>query len=293
MAKPEKSGKKKHKEEVAVCSKCIVGFAIRVDKGNNAKGGFDKKISEGLTFLREYLDKAACILPSGKDRNAAGDLRMIGCSLFYKKCQEVDTVSKLILLGVSNSIEEDVIKDTLDKVLVELESTLLQTDSKYKLTNDQRQNWIKYAVTREFPPGMPWEDAEEKKKKQGNNNARLAYILQVYQPDYDRISNLCRMAKQRKLWSNHWGNTAYTVEIPENNSQQGEKTRYIQMVQTHGSVQLSLRAASINGVIDMDSKFSLRLTPDRWNPKRTHPDLIKGGLPHDGGERQKGMDMPG
>ena len=94
-------------------------------------------------------------------------------------------VSKLILLGVPNSIEEDVIKGTLDKVLVDLECTLLDTDSKYKLTKDQRQNWIKYMVTKEFPQGMPWEDAEEKKKKQGNNNARLAYILQVYQPDYE------------------------------------------------------------------------------------------------------------
>ncbi len=129
-----------------------------MDKGNNAKGGFDRKISEGLAFLREYLDKAPCILPSRKDQcldpiktkedlpryqvtmrnyfsapnpmaflnvtqdggrvikgsavigfsldpkecldDAAGDLRMMGCSLFYKKCQEVDTVSKLILLGV-------------------------------------------------------------------------------------------------------------------------------------------------------------------------------------------------
>jgi hypothetical protein len=26
--------------------KCMVGFAIRVDKGNNTKGGFHKKISE-------------------------------------------------------------------------------------------------------------------------------------------------------------------------------------------------------------------------------------------------------
>ena len=42
-----------------------------------------------------------------------------------KKCQEVDMVPKLILLGVPNSIEEDVIKDTLDKVLSELECTLL------------------------------------------------------------------------------------------------------------------------------------------------------------------------
>ena len=67
LAEPEEAGKKKNKEEVAVCFKCVVGFAIRVDKGNNTKGGFDKKISEGLTFLIEYLDKAACILSSGKD----------------------------------------------------------------------------------------------------------------------------------------------------------------------------------------------------------------------------------
>ncbi len=39
-----------------------------MDKGNNAKGEFNKKISEGLDCLREYLDKAACILPSGKDQ---------------------------------------------------------------------------------------------------------------------------------------------------------------------------------------------------------------------------------
>jgi len=33
------------------------------------------------------------------------------------------------------------------------------------------------------------------------------------------------------------------------------------MVQTHGSVQLSLGAAPIYGVIDTETKFSLRLTP--------------------------------
>jgi hypothetical protein len=229
-----------------------VGFAIQVDKGNNVKGGFDKKISEGLAFLHEYLDKAACILPSKKDpqlnpiklktdlpkyqvimenyfsitnptafsnmtqdsgrvikgvvmgflidpkeclEEAAGDLRMMECSLFYKKCQEVNTVTKLILLGVPNTIEEEEIQKTLHKVLVDLECTLLETDSEYKLTKDQCNNWIKYAVTKEFPPGMPWEDAEEEKKKQGNNNTCLAYVLQVYQPGYEQIRTLCRIVK--------------------------------------------------------------------------------------------------
>jgi hypothetical protein len=48
---PDKAGEEKDKEEVAICFKCVVGFAFHVDRGNNAKGGFDKKISEGLAFL--------------------------------------------------------------------------------------------------------------------------------------------------------------------------------------------------------------------------------------------------
>jgi hypothetical protein len=100
-----------------------------------------------------------------------------GLLLFYKKIQEVDTVLKLILLGVPNSIKENMIKGIVDQVPVDLEYTLLCTDSEYKLTKDQQQNWIKYTVTKEFPPGMHWEDPEEKKKTQGSSNARLAYVL--------------------------------------------------------------------------------------------------------------------
>ena len=70
---PDSAGAEKDKEEVgakevAVCFKCVVGFAICINKGSNAKGGFDKKIVEGLLFLCKYLDKAACILPSRMDQ---------------------------------------------------------------------------------------------------------------------------------------------------------------------------------------------------------------------------------
>ena len=34
------------------------------------------------------------------------------------------------------------------------------------------------------------------------------------------------------------------------------------MVQTHGSVQLSMGAATLEGLIDADTSFSLRLLPD-------------------------------
>jgi hypothetical protein len=197
-AEPGKAGKKEDKKEVEACNRCMVDFAIRVDKWNNTKGGFDKKIAEGLAFLCKYLDKAACILPSKKDPwlesikskadipwyqvvmkdyfsipnlmafsnvtqdggrvikgsaimgfsldpkecldDAAGDLRMMGCSLFYKKYQEVGMVSKLILLGVPYLIEKEVLERTLDEELASLESTLLLANSDYKLTKNQQEN---------------------------------------------------------------------------------------------------------------------------------------------------------
>jgi hypothetical protein len=61
---------------------------------------------------------------------------MMGCSIFYKKGQEVDTVSSQILIGVPNTIEEEVIKVMLDEELTKIEQTLLTTDKSYKLTRE-------------------------------------------------------------------------------------------------------------------------------------------------------------
>ncbi len=140
----------------------MVGFAIRIDKVNNAKQAFDKKLMEGLQFIQQYVDKHACFLPLKKDKKlepicsktdmpkyqvvikgyfctpnnnlfsnvqqengrvvkgsvlmgfeldpqqcleeAGGDLPLMGCSILFKKCQEVDTVLNFIFLGVPNNI---------------------------------------------------------------------------------------------------------------------------------------------------------------------------------------------
>ena len=38
---------------------CVVGFAVQVNKVKDTKGGFDKKITEGLTFMQTYINKNA------------------------------------------------------------------------------------------------------------------------------------------------------------------------------------------------------------------------------------------
>ncbi len=40
-------------------NKCVVAFAIRVDKGKDTKAGFDKNIVAALSFLQTYIDKHA------------------------------------------------------------------------------------------------------------------------------------------------------------------------------------------------------------------------------------------
>jgi hypothetical protein len=56
------------KEKTIAHKECVVDFAIRVDKGNNAKQVLDKKLMEGLQFIQQYLDNCACFLPHEKDK---------------------------------------------------------------------------------------------------------------------------------------------------------------------------------------------------------------------------------
>jgi hypothetical protein len=102
----------------------------------------------------------------------------------------MDTVTSQILFGAPNTIKEDVIKQTMDKELKKIESTLLLSDKNYKLTREQSKNWIRYVAVKDFLARMPWEGLVEKKQKQGTSNACLAYVLNVHQPDYERMKTL-------------------------------------------------------------------------------------------------------
>ena len=82
------------------------------------------------------------------------------------------------------------------------------------------------------------------------------------------MKTLLAYAKDMKVWQ-HWGNSAFTVEIPTEKSPQAEKTRYIQMVQTHRSVQLSMRVALLEELIDINTSFTLRLLPDAEGKARS------------------------
>jgi hypothetical protein len=108
---------------------------------------------------------------------ASGDLRAMGCSIFFKKCQEVDTASNLVFLGVPNSISEDTVKETVDEVLQKLEDELIHDDKDYKLTVRQKEQWIKYAITKEYTQeGCPGR-IKRKRRRSYKQQTTLVWLL--------------------------------------------------------------------------------------------------------------------
>ncbi len=232
-------------------------FAIPSDRAFDNVNQDRGRAIRGSAVMGFSLDPQKCL------DEAAGDLRHMGCAIYFKQCQEVNTVACLLLLGAPNTIKEEVIRRMINKELQQIEQHLISdNNAEYNFPQHCISKWLKYAVVREYPAGMPWEGAEEKKQKQRTNNARLALTFHVHEPDYARRTTLLAFAKEWKVWHKHWGNTAFTVDIPNERGLQAEKTRYIQMVQTHGSVQLSMGVALLKGLIDADTTFSLCLLPD-------------------------------
>ncbi len=78
----------------------------------------------------------------------------------------------------------------------------------------------------------------------------------------------------------------FTIKLPDERSSQGAKAKYIQMVQTHGSVQPCMGAGSIEGMIDVNTTFKLRLLPgaDRKQrpPTKTSVKEIFSMMEHNG-----------
>ncbi len=142
-----------------------------------------RQVIKGSGIMGFQGDLQVCL------EEADRDLCMFNCNIFYKICQEVDIIVKVILLGVPESIDEKQIQTTMDKELQELEQDK-KNDHMLSVTRYDARTWIKYAITKEYPPGMPWEGIKEKKQKQGTSGERMAFMLHLYQPDYERMKNL-------------------------------------------------------------------------------------------------------
>ncbi len=83
------------------------------------------RVVKGSGIMGFELDLQQCL------EEASGDLPAMGCSIFFKKCQEVNTVSNFVFLEVPNLISEDTVKAIVDEVLQKLEDKLIHDNKDY------------------------------------------------------------------------------------------------------------------------------------------------------------------
>jgi hypothetical protein len=122
-----------------------------------SKRAFDSIYQDGGRAIKGSAVMGFSLDPQECLAEAAGDLRHMGCAIYYKQCQEVNTIARQLLLGAPNTIKVEVVKQTLDEELKSLEKKLLaKNNAKYKFSQRRLSKWPNYAVVKEFPAGMPW-----------------------------------------------------------------------------------------------------------------------------------------
>ena len=109
---------------------------------------------------------------------AEGDIQAMGYAIFWKPCQEINTVTTMAFLGIPSSIEVSVVKKKVDKTLNELEKKLIESNPRDfpKFCHD-KPKWITYALRKDYPYGMPREQYEPGKKREPNG--RPSFCFQV------------------------------------------------------------------------------------------------------------------
>ena len=95
----------------------------------------------------------------------------------------------------------------------------------------------------------------------------MAYIIQVSNKDASKMDGLLREAKEQKVWQKYWGNTAFTVTLPEYDASPETKKKYIQMVNVHAAIKLSIDHANLPRILDLEKKISLPQLPDAEGPR--------------------------
>ncbi len=94
-------------------------FVIPHERAFNCVNQDGGRAIKGSAVMGFSLDPQKCL------EEAAGDLRHMGCTIYYRQCQEVNTIARQLLLGAPNTIDEEMIKQTLDEELKLVEQKLL------------------------------------------------------------------------------------------------------------------------------------------------------------------------
>ena len=94
---------------------------------------------------------------------------------------------------------------------------------------------------------MPWEQPALGRRSTGPTKERRCIQIMCATEDCERLAKLVMAAKERGIWTREFG-VCYPTEAPDKNYSDDERDRYAEMVEIHGSAQLSMGSAPVYGL---------------------------------------------
>lgn len=184
------------------------------------------------------------------------DLNTMGIGFDIKAHQNIDTNTRIVLLGAPNTIS----KSEAKKICYDVYQSALQ---KYKVEHAEEQLSLTvdipdFAVILNYPQGLPITRTEgEEDKYIPPPKERRALHIMCSTSDFEGFAKLTEYAKEQDLWRPVFG-MCYPTITPQVDADEAKLERYIQMISIHESVQRCYANTVISGLLNVDKAFTLR-----------------------------------
>ena len=182
--------------------------------------------------------------------------------IYWKEVQALDTTNELYFLGAPNKMDLGEAVKKISATLQSVESGLMEKKPDDFPRGIFGGEWPEVAVTREWPQKMPWEDTPKGVKRKGPPPGRRTLSLMCPTSSFERLKALTLAAKDAGVWTEVFGPFCYPTEVPNEEDYEEEQIdRYVEMVNTHASVQESYGSCSVPGLLRGGITYRLRRTP--------------------------------
>jgi hypothetical protein len=184
------------------------------------------------------------------------DLNTMNVGIEIKPHQDIDTNTRIALLGAPNTIN----KTEAKKLCLEIFQSALSLHQ-VEHPEDEISSTVTipdFAIILTQPQGLPYvaQDDSNEKYTPPAKERRCLHVM-CNSSDFEGFAKLTEVAKANDLWRPSFG-MCYPAIVPQVDCDPDRLDRYIRMIDIHESVQRCIANTVISGLSNVDKQFTLR-----------------------------------
>ena len=181
------------------------------------------------------------------------DLNVMHVGLEIKAHQDIDTNTRITLLGAPNTINKAEAKKICSEIFLSALKILKSEHPDDPISNTI--NLPDFAIILQYPQGLPYVAKDDADYSPPSRERRSLHIM-CASSDFDGFATLTEVAKANDLWRPSFG-MCYPTIAPQVGGDDEKLDRYVRMIEIHESVQQCYANTPISGLSNVDREFTL------------------------------------